>query len=89
MTPYGNSLQSDFQFRHRVSKCENHEISLSQKLNKPFLKGAIRRAGVQRSGTIITKSHMLLGFADDIDIIGINRRAVEEASDLSGGKLRD
>ena len=34
---------------------------------------------MQRSGTIITNSHMLLGFADDIDIIGINRRAVEGA----------
>ena len=39
------------------------------------IRGCQRRADVQRSGTI-----MLLGFADDIDIIGINRRAVEEAS---------
>ena len=52
---------------------------LSNLLFNIALEGAIRRAGVQRSGTIITKSHMLLGFADDIDIIGINRRAVEEA----------
>ena len=49
---------------------------LSNSLFNIALEGAIRRAGVQRSGTIITK---LLGFADDIDIIGINRRAVEEA----------
>ena len=52
---------------------------LSNLLFNIALEGAIRRAGVQRSGTIITKSHMLLGFADDIDIIGVNRRAVEEA----------
>ena len=43
------------------------------------LEGEVRRANVERNGTIITKSHMLLGFADDIDIIGINRKAVEEA----------
>lgn len=43
------------------------------------LEGAARRAGVQRNGTLITKSHMLLGYADDIDIIGIDRRSVEEA----------
>ena len=52
---------------------------LSNLLFDIALEGAIRRAGVQRSGTIISKSHMLLGFADYIDIIGINRRAVEEA----------
>ncbi|XP_052561955.1 uncharacterized protein LOC120429290 [Culex pipiens pallens] len=39
------------------------------------LEGAARRAGVQRNGTLITKSHMLLGYADDIDIIGIDRRS--------------
>ena len=52
---------------------------LSNLLFNIALEGAIRRAGVQRSGTIITKSHMLLGFADDIDIIGVNRKAMEEA----------
>lgn len=53
--------------------------ALSNLLFNIALEGAIRRAGVQRNGTIITRSHMLLGFADDIDIIGIDRRAVEEA----------
>ena len=53
--------------------------ALSNLLFNIALEGAIRRAGVQRNGTIITRSHMLLGYADDIDIIGINRRAVEEA----------
>ena len=53
--------------------------ALSNLLFNIALEGAIRRSGVQRNGTIITRSHMLLGFADDIDIIGIGRRAVEEA----------
>ena len=53
--------------------------ALSNLLFNIALEGAVRRANVQRNGTIITKSHMLLGFADDIDIIGIDRRAVEEA----------
>ncbi|XP_038116847.1 uncharacterized protein LOC119769036 [Culex quinquefasciatus] len=43
------------------------------------LEGAARRVGVHRNGTLITRSHMLLGYADDIDIIGIDRRSVEEA----------
>ena len=33
------------------------------------LEGVIRRAGINTSGTIFTKSVQLLGFADDIDII--------------------
>ena len=53
--------------------------ALSNLLFNIALEGAIRRSGVQRNGTIITRSHMLLGFADDIDIIGIGCRAVEEA----------
>ena len=56
----------------------NQGDGLSNLLFNIALEGAIRRAGVQRSGTIITKSHILLGVAGDIDIIGINRRAVEE-----------
>lgn len=53
--------------------------ALSNLLFNIALEGAIRRSGVQRNGTIINKSYMLLGFADDIDIIGVDRRAVEEA----------
>ncbi|XP_038117204.1 uncharacterized protein LOC119769300 [Culex quinquefasciatus] len=53
--------------------------ALSNLLFIIVLEGAARRAGVQRNGTLITKSHMLLGYADDIDIIGIDRRSVEEA----------
>ena len=53
--------------------------ALSNLLFNIALEGAIRRAGVQRNGTIITRSHILLGNAGGIDIIGINRRAVGEA----------
>ena len=52
---------------------------LSNLLFNIALEGAVRRANVERNSTIITKSHMLLGFVDDIDIIGINRKAMEEA----------
>ncbi|XP_055632614.1 uncharacterized protein LOC129773088 [Toxorhynchites rutilus septentrionalis] len=52
---------------------------LSNSLFNIALEGAVRRANVQGNGRVITKSHMLLGFADDIDIIGIDRRAMEEA----------
>ena len=45
--------------------------ALSNLLFNIALEGAIRRYGVQRNGTIITRSHMLLGSADDIDIIGM------------------
>lgn len=39
------------------------------------LERVIRRADVQRSGSIVTRSHVLLGFVDNTDIIGIDRRA--------------
>jgi Reverse transcriptase (RNA-dependent DNA polymerase) len=43
------------------------------------LEGIVRRSGVETSGTIFTKSTQMLGFADDIDIIGRNTRAVKDA----------
>jgi Reverse transcriptase (RNA-dependent DNA polymerase) len=43
------------------------------------LKGIVRRSGVETSGTIFTKSTHMLGFADDIDIIGRNTRAGKDA----------
>ena len=63
----------------RLKQCE---ALTNLQFNIP-LEGAIGRASVQRNETIITKSHMLLGYADHIDIIGINRRAVEEVFCLS------
>jgi sorting nexin-29 len=52
---------------------------LSTKLFNIALEGIIRRAGIERSGTIFTKSTQLLGFADDIDIVGRNIRAITDA----------
>jgi Reverse transcriptase (RNA-dependent DNA polymerase) len=53
--------------------------ALSTMLFNIALEGVIRRAGVEMSGTVFTKSTQLLAFADDIDIIGRNIRAVTEA----------
>lgn len=38
---------------------------------------AIRRAVVRRNDAIVYRSHMLLDFAGDINIIGIDRQAVD------------
>jgi hypothetical protein len=43
------------------------------------LEGVFRRAGVELRGTIFTKSIQLLGFADDVDIVGRNIRSITEA----------
>lgn len=42
------------------------------KESRTALEEVIRKGGVQRNGTIITWSYMLLNFADDINIIEIN-----------------
>lgn len=42
-------------------------VALSNMWFDVALEGPIRRACVQRSGTIVTRSHILLGFAYDID----------------------
>lgn len=55
--------------------------ALSNSLFNIALEGMIKRSDVQRNGIIITWTHMLLGFADDINIIGIDRSAVVEAFD--------
>jgi hypothetical protein len=34
------------------------------------LEGVVRRAGVETSGTISTKSVQILAYADDVDIVG-------------------
>jgi hypothetical protein len=43
------------------------------------LEVVIRRSGVEKSGSIFTKSIQLLAFADDIDIVARNIRAVKDA----------
>jgi hypothetical protein len=43
------------------------------------LEGVVRRSRVELSGSIFTKSVQILGFADDLDIIGRGIRAVKDA----------
>ena len=52
---------------------------LSTKLFNVALEGVIRRAKLELNGTIFTKSIQLLGFADDVDIVGRNIRSVTDA----------
>lgn len=42
------------------------------------LEGVIRRAGIQTGGTIFNRSIQIIGYADDIDIVGRNHKAIEE-----------
>jgi hypothetical protein len=52
---------------------------ISTMLFNVALEGIVRRSGIEKSGSIFKKSTQLLGFADDIDIIGRNIRSVKEA----------
>ena len=52
---------------------------LSTKLFNIALEGVFRRAKLELTGTIFTKSTQLLGFADDIDIVGRNFRSITDA----------
>lgn len=52
--------------------------ALSNLLFNIALESAMRRSDGQKNSTIILRSHMLLGFADDIDLFGIDRMVVVE-----------
>jgi sorting nexin-29 len=52
---------------------------LSTKLFNIALEGVFRRAKLELNGTIFTKSIQLLGFADDVDIVGRNIRSITDA----------
>lgn len=52
---------------------------LSTKLFNIALEGVFRKANLELSGTIFTKSIQLLGFADDVDIVGRNIRSITDA----------
>ena len=63
--------------------------SLSCDFFNLMLEKIIRASGVEIAGTIFYKSVMLLAYADDIDIIGINQRDVTAAfSSLEGESRR-
>ena len=53
--------------------------SLSCDFFNLMLESIVRAAELNRSGTIFYKSVQLLAYADDIDIIGLNNRAVSSA----------
>ena len=53
--------------------------SLSCDFFNIMMEKIVRAAGLRNSGTIFYKSFMLLAYADDIDVIGINSRAVSAA----------
>ena len=72
---FGNSSSELFQtctgFRQGDAlSCDFFNLVLEQ---------IVRRAGVNTEGTIFNKSVQLLGYADDIDIIGRSQRAIIEA----------
>ena len=67
-------LSSPFESRRGLRQGDG----LSCLLFNVALEGVIRRAGIDTSGTIFTKSVQLQGFADDFDIIGRNFAAVED-----------
>lgn len=50
--------------------------ALSNLLFNIGLESSIRKFCVQRNESIFNKSYMLLGFADDIDIIGVDSRGL-------------
>ena len=43
------------------------------------LEGVVRRSNIEKAGSIFSKSTQVLAFADDIDIVGRNIRAVKDA----------
>jgi len=53
--------------------------ALSTTLFNLALEGIMRRSGINGGGTIFVKLVQLLGYADDIDIIGRNIRAIKDA----------
>ena len=53
--------------------------ALSTTLFNMALEGVIRRSGISQGGSIYNKMVQLLGYADDIDIVGRNIRSVKDA----------
>jgi exonuclease III/ribosomal protein S28E/S33 len=68
------SLSSEFEAMTGLRQGDE----LSTKLFNIALEGVCRRAKVEMQGTIFKKSSQLLGFADDIDIVGRNLRSISD-----------
>jgi Reverse transcriptase (RNA-dependent DNA polymerase) len=64
-------------FESRIGLRQGDE--LSTKLFNVALEGIVRRSKVQTTGSIFNKSIQLLGYADDIDIIGRKMRSLTDA----------
>ena len=58
---------------------------LSTLLFNLILEAAVRTMAMDTSNTIFTKSSQLLGFADDLDVIGRNMDVVKEKIHCLGG----
>jgi len=68
------SLSAEFEAKTGLRQGDE----LSTKLFNIALEGICRRAKVEMKGTIFKKSSQLLGFADDIDIVGRNLRSITD-----------
>ena len=79
-----NGANSRVRIRNKMSETFKIEEGLRQGdplatlLFNLTLEAAVRTMNIDTSGTIFTKSSQLLGFADDLDIIGRNMEAVKD-----------
>jgi len=72
-------IQTDLSELIATKKGLRQGDSLACLLFNLALEKAVRKAGIQTSGTIFYKSVLLLAYADDIDIIARSRTALKEA----------
>jgi Reverse transcriptase (RNA-dependent DNA polymerase) len=86
---------SRVRIRNQLSEIFNIEEGLRQGdplatlLFNLTLEAAVRTTDIDPSGTIFTKSSQLLGFADDLDLIGRNMDAVKDKFMALEGKCSD
>ena len=75
---------SRVRIRNKLSEAFDNEEGLRQGdplatlLFNLILEAAVRTMAIDTSSTIFTKSSQLLGFADDLDIMGRNMEIVKE-----------
>ena len=71
----GGTLSSPFESRRGLRQGDG----LSCLLFNIVLEGVVRRAAIETSGSIFRKSIQILGFADDLDLVGLSFNAMEDA----------